>query len=108
METLAEAGREAVAAAAAYARSKEAYLDTARVCAAQGVAFQPMVLESTGAWEKGSGKILWHIARAVAVSEGAKPATMHSTMLQELSVVARSHRARAVLRRRAALGAAAL
>ena len=71
METLTEAGRHAGVAAAAYARTKESHLDTARVCAAQGVQFQPMVLEGTGTWEPGASRVLWNIARAAASSAGA-------------------------------------
>ena len=104
METLTEAGRHAGAAAAAYARTKESHLDTAQICAAQGVKFQPMVLESTGTWEPGASRVLWNIARAAAAREGSQAALLHSQLLQELCVAARSHRGRAVLRRRAALG----
>ena len=49
--------------------------------------------------------VLWQIARAAAIREGVDPSTRHSHLLQELRVAVRSHRARAVLRRRVALGA---
>ena len=72
LETLAESGRVAGAAAAAYAHSKAVYQDTARVCAAQGVKFQPMVVEGTGTWDAEAAKVLWHIARATAAREGTR------------------------------------
>ena len=79
-------------------------LQTARACAEQGVRFQPMVVECTGAWDKAAAKVLWEIARAVAAREGADGQALHGELLQELGVTARRFRARAVLRRRAELG----
>ena len=66
----------------------------------------PLIAETTGAWEPEAAKVLTHISRAVATREGADPATLHGELLQELCVVARSFRARAVLHRRAELAAA--
>ena len=100
-ETLALAGRETGAAAAAYARHKEAHLGTAQACEGQGVVFVPMVVESTGTWDKGAGIVLQHIARAVAARTGEEPQRAHSALMQELCVLIRAHRARAALRRRA-------
>ena len=71
------------------------------LCAQQGVRFQPMVAETTGAWDRDAGKVLHHVARAAAAREGADPAALHGQLLQELAVSVRAHRARAVLRRRA-------
>ena len=85
-ESLAEAGRVACAAVAAYARAKESHLHTADVCASQGVKFQPMVLESTGAWEASASRVLWDMARAVATREGEAAEMLHGQMLQELCV----------------------
>ncbi|CAE7225374.1 unnamed protein product [Symbiodinium natans] len=100
-ETLALAGRETGAAAAAYARHKEAHLGTAQACEGQGVVFVPMVVESTGTWDKGAGIVLQHIARAVAARTGEEPQRAHSALMQELCVLIRAYRARAALRRRA-------
>ena len=105
LETLAEASRKSLAAATSYAAVKKAHLDTAATCQSQGVRFLPLVAETTGAWEADAAKVLNHISWAAAAREGA-PAALHGELLQELCVVARSFRARAVLHRRAELAAA--
>ncbi|CAE7804962.1 unnamed protein product, partial [Symbiodinium microadriaticum] len=46
-ESLGRAGQHALAAATAYAEVKSSHLDTARVCAEQGLKFVPMVAEAT-------------------------------------------------------------
>ncbi|CAE7257961.1 unnamed protein product [Symbiodinium microadriaticum] len=104
LESLAQASQEATSSAGAYAQTKADHLQTARVCAEQGVRFQPMVVECTGAWDKAAAKVLWEIARAVAAREGADGQALHGELLQELGVTARRFRARAILRRRAELG----
>ena len=90
----------------AYASLKCSHLDTAAACAANGVRFQPLAAESTGAWEAGAGKPLLHLARGVALREGVDVQTLHGQLLQQLSVTIRAHHARAVLLRRAAVAAA--
>ena len=59
-----------------------------------------VVAESTGAWEPEASKLLLQLSRSTAARTGEDAAALK---LQELSVVIRSHRARAVLRRRAGL-----
>ena len=100
-ETLAQAGQTALAAANQYAELKAAHLNTARACSAQGLNFVPLVVESTGAWSQSASKILLLISRAVAARTNSDAAQLHAELLQELSVLLRSHHARAVLRRRA-------
>jgi hypothetical protein len=102
-ETLAIASTTPGAAAAAYAQHKAAYLATAQTCQQQGIRFLPMVAEPTGCWEDGAMRILKHIAHAAAVRSGEDAGCAFTTFLQELSVVIRSNRARAALRRRAEL-----
>jgi hypothetical protein len=99
-ETLALASNQTGATADAYARHKESHLNTAALCASQGVAFVPMVAETTGLWETGAARVLRHIAAAAAARSGDSADIAYSTLLQELSVVIRSFRARAALRRR--------
>ena len=101
MEHLAEAAAKGASAAAAYAATKASHLDTARECAAQGVTYVPLVAESTGAWAPAAGAMLKHVARAAAARCAGDPARVHGQLLQELSVLVRGFRARAVLRRRA-------
>ena len=95
--------RPNVLKAAAHARQKESHLGTAQACALQGVAFVPMVVETTGHWDVGAARVLRHIANAVAARTGEMAELVHNTMLQELCVVVRSFRARAALRRRCEL-----
>ena len=103
-DIVALAGATSLAAATSYAATKASHLNTAALCAQQGVHFMPVVAESTGAWEPEASKLLLQLSRSTAARTGDDAATLHSDLLQELSVVIRSHRARAVLRRRAGLG----
>ena len=107
-ETLAEAGRHALAAASAYAQLKATHLNTAQMCAAQGIRFRPVVAESTGAWETDASHILLLLSRGAAAREGSDPGALHACLLQELSVAIRASHARAVLSRRAAVAASML
>ena len=63
----------------------------------------PVVAESTGAWEPEASKLLLQLSPSTAAQAGEDAAALHADLLQELSVVIRSHRARAVLRRRTEL-----
>ena len=105
-ESLTEASNTPAAAAASYAQVKRTHLDTAAVCARQGLSFKPLVLECTGVWEREAAKFLRHVSGSVAVRTGQDVSQVHGKLLQELCVVARCHRARAVLRRRAGLASA--
>ena len=102
-DIVAQAAGAALAAASAYAATKASHLNTAPLCGQQGVRFVPIVAESTGAWDREAGQILLQIACSAAARTGDAASTLHSELLQELSVIIRSHRARAVLRRRAEL-----
>jgi hypothetical protein len=50
LDVLVEAGRGGGSAASAYADVKRRHLDTAKVCEQHGVAFVPLVVETSGAW----------------------------------------------------------
>ena len=97
-------GATSLTAATSYAVTKASHLNTAVLCAQQGVHFMPVVAESTGVWEPEASKLLLQLSPSTAARTGDDAVTLHSDLLQELSVVIRSHRARAVLRRRAELG----
>ena len=99
-ESLAQAGQTPLAAASQHAAMKRTYLHTAQTCADQGVRFVPLV-ESTGAWEPTAPKTLQLFSRAVAAHTGSDAGLLHADLLQELSVLLRSHHARAALHRRA-------
>ena len=91
-ETLAQACREAGASAAAYARCKEECLGTAATCAAQGIKFLPMIVETTGNWDVGAARVLKQLADAVTTRTGEAKEQLHALLLQELSVAVRSYR----------------
>ena len=99
-ETLPLAAQTAGAAAAAYAAHKEQHLNTGAECRRQGVSFTPMVVETTGAWDAAAAKVLKHLAYATAARSGTTPGELHQSLLEDLSVVVRSWRAKAALRRR--------
>ena len=99
--SLAEAGRQGGAAATAYSAVKAAHLDTASICQQQGLAFTPLVAETTGAWAPAASQVVKRIVRAVAAREQADPAHLFAEFLQETSVCVRSYRGRAALQRRA-------
>lgn len=107
-ETLAEAGRHALAAASAYAQVKVSHLNTGQTCAAQGIRFRPMVAESTGAWEADASRILVLLSRGAAAREGGDAAALRASLLQELCVAIRASHARAVLSRRATVAASTM
>ena len=102
-EVVGQAAVSALAAASQYAAKKASHLNTANLCAQQGVCFVPLVAESTGAWDREAGHILLQISRSAAARTGEDAGVLHGDLLQELCVLTRSHRARAVLRRRSEL-----
>ena len=103
IETLPQASQASGSSAAAYASVKSSHHNTAQLCAEQGIHFIPVVAETTGTWDATSAQVLRTISRAAAAREGAEPGGHHALLLQELSVTIRGYRARAALRRRAAL-----
>ena len=101
MEHLTEAARRATSAAESYAATKASHLGTAPECQSQGMAYVPLVVESTGAWAPQAAAVLKRIARAAAARSGEEPARVHALLMQEMCIIVRGYRARAVLRRRA-------
>ncbi|CAK9025335.1 unnamed protein product [Durusdinium trenchii] len=89
------AGKGGGVAAAAYARVKAQRLQTAIVCERQGVRFQPVVFESTGAFDAATGHVLQQLARAVAARAGGDASELRGQLLQELCSTVRAFRARA-------------
>ena len=96
---LADAAKNLLAAAIAYSNHKRAYLDTEAACQAVGVVFQPMVVETTGAWSPEASKVLWMLAKAEATRSGRKTETAFNELLQGASVCVRRANARAELKR---------
>ena len=99
MGILRESAQTALASARAYADTERSHLGTARVCAAAGVDFVPMVAESTGAWEPGAAAVLWQLARAASLVDGRPAPVVHAEFAQRLPVVVRRAQARALVRR---------
>ena len=83
----------------AYEAHKRSYLGTAADCAAQGLAFLPMVGEPSGGWGPSAICTLKAIARAKAARCDLDPSQILSLELQQLSTAVRRANARAVLRR---------
>ena len=93
------ASGEAGAAARLYEQRKRMFLDTEAQCAQQGIAFLPMVAESSGGWGQSGVKVLRKLANKAGARDGT-PASLHmSQYLERLSVAIRRAAARAVLRR---------
>jgi hypothetical protein len=74
-----EAAHTPIAAAKAYSQTKRGHLNTQEACEAQGIRFQPMVCETTGAWAPEALEVLQLICKAAASHTG----TDHSVLIQE-------------------------
>ena len=98
-EILAASSQEALASATAYSSSKREHLGTEAACLAQGVLFQPMVVETTGAWSPEASKVLYQLATASAVKNGRTTDTVFQELLQGTAVCVRRANARAALKR---------
>ena len=92
---------EPLAAANAYSQSKRNYKNTALECESQGVLFQPMVLETTGAWSVEALAVLKSLAKAAGLRSGRDASEILQEFLQASSATIRRANARAHLKRRA-------
>ena len=92
---------EPLAAASAYSATKRDYKDTAAVCASNGVTFQPMVVESSGAWSAEALAVLRKLANAAGIRTGKEPDVVLREFLEGASVAVRRANARAHIKRRA-------
>ena len=90
-----------VGAAPAYEETKKSHLDTAAVCAAQGLTFVPLVAEPSGGWGPTGVTTLKRLARAVDLKTGEPAGSARVRIFQQLSVALRRASARAILRRQA-------
>ncbi|CAE8587669.1 unnamed protein product [Polarella glacialis] len=95
------AAREGLAAAQAHFRTKRGFLGTEAACALAGVVFQPMVVETSGAWSAEALFVFRQLAKAVAVRQGAVQHTVLRELLQRTSACIRRATAAAHLRRSA-------
>ena len=93
------AGTRAGAAAESYEAYKRMYLQTAEDCASSGMAFVPMVAETSGGWGPSAMCTLKAFARAAAIRSDSEPGVVLAERLQHLCTAIRRANARAVLRR---------
>ena len=99
--TLTDAARHRLAAASSYSDHKRAYLNTEGLCADAGIAFIPMVAETTGAWAPDATKVLKQLAASSATLTGTDPDIALQHILQNAAIRIRRANARASLRRSA-------
>ena len=97
-----EASTRIGAAAAAYEVFKREYLGTAADCQSHGIAFIPMIAETSGGWGVSAICTLKALARTVAAQTNQTPQRVLSEQLQYLGTAIRRANARAVLRREVA------
>ena len=82
-----------------YEATKIADRRTATRCAAEGIRFVPMVLESLGGWGPMAQGILHELARATALKEGLPEALAINQLYQALGIRLQRANARAILAR---------
>ena len=98
-DIVASAAREAGAAATHYEGVKRNYLQTADVCASQGISFVPMVAETSGGWGPTGLKTISKLAKRKALITEQSASVVFSHLLESLCVAIRRANARAVLKR---------
>ena len=99
LEIIQEASTRMGSAAAAYEAFKRAHLNTAEDCIAQGMAFIPMIAETSGGWGTSAICTLKALSRAAAARSDRSSGFILSEQLQLLGSAIRRAKARAVLRR---------
>ncbi len=99
LDVLAQACLKPGAAAEAYEHHKRVYLDTAADCQRQGLAFIPIVAESSGGWGPSAQCVFKALARSIAVLSGREPDKELLEHRQAMGVFIRQANARAVSRR---------
>ena len=87
-------------AAENYRESQRNHLNTAELCAARGIAYEPVVFTTQGGLERHGEALLSKIAVAIAANEEASAAEVKAAMQQELSVNLMRSIAKTIRRRR--------
>ena len=98
-EVVANAARMAGAAAVQYEGVKRTFLNTADVCAAQGIKFVPMVAETSGGWGPSGLKTISKLAKRTTLITEQSASLVFSHLLESFCVASRRANARAVLKR---------
>jgi hypothetical protein len=90
-----------VKALSLYRRKALAMNDTERLCADQGITYEPLVFSVQGGIEPRAEAILSMIAKQVALEEGADMANIKSMILEDIAFILVRKGARAISRRQA-------
>ena len=98
-ESLVPAADTPLSAANSYDYRKRHHLDTEAACAAQGVQFIPLVMETTGTWSLQASKFLKQFATVVASRLCKDRDSVLQEILQGAVVAVRRVNTRAVLKR---------
>ena len=99
IEVVATAARTAGAAAVQYEETKRTFLNTAEICATQGIQFLPLVAETSGGWGPTGLKTISKLAKRTALVSEQSASVVFSQLLESLCVAIRRANARAVLER---------
>jgi hypothetical protein len=99
-----ESAKDGSSSGTAYAEAKRLHLDTARVCAEEGLSFIPLVCEAHGGSWGCEARVVWkEAAKSAALLSGESAALKLEHLMQSLSVTLHRANARAILGRAAAL-----
>jgi len=91
---------DGTSATQAYEDYKRSYLDTERLCEAEGIQFIPVIVEAHGGgWGAQAHKLWNELAKRKAALTGELESTVACELLQSLSIVLHRENARAILRR---------
>ena len=90
-----------MAAAAEYRRKACEFNNTAALCAAQGITYEPVVFTVQGSIEKRAEAILSQLADRVAEVEGKDGAAVKAELLERPSITIARHAANAIIKRQA-------
>ena len=85
--------------AEAYREHSLQHLNTAELCAAQGVAYEPLVFTCQGGCEAHAESILTRIATCIDKCEGVDAASVKAEMMESISLCIERSVARAIHRR---------
>ena len=83
-----------------YEHFKNSFMDTASLCASEGISFVPMVVEAhSGAWGPSASKVWSKLGKAISLLSGESTAVEALQALQNLGLALHRETARAILRR---------
>jgi len=92
--------REPQSALTTYEDFKRGHLDTERLCAEDGYAFCPMIMEAVGgAWGSAAVAVFSELAKAKSLLTGESPDALLGELYQNLGTILRRENARAIIKR---------